>query len=93
MKVEQRIGRIDRIRQEREVHVFNMALEGYYRKGMSLTNCSAKSICSTNLSAAFVISSLSDGTVWPDFEREVFENYAMPTRRWVPENNSQRDGC
>jgi SNF2 family DNA or RNA helicase len=28
MKVEQRIGRIDRIGQEREVHVFNMALEG-----------------------------------------------------------------
>jgi SNF2 family DNA or RNA helicase len=28
MKVEQRIGRIDRIGQEREVHVFNLALEG-----------------------------------------------------------------
>lgn len=28
MKVEQRIGRIDRIGQEREVHVFNLVLEG-----------------------------------------------------------------
>jgi hypothetical protein len=27
MKVEQRIGRVDRIGQDREVHVFNMALE------------------------------------------------------------------
>jgi SNF2 family DNA or RNA helicase len=86
MKVEQRIGRIDRIGQEREVHVFNMALEDTIEE--HVLNKLFGKIDLFNQSIGGLRDILSrmekSGT---DFEREVFERLRHADSKMELENN------
>jgi SNF2 family DNA or RNA helicase len=86
MKVEQRIGRIDRIGQEREVHVFNMALEDTIEE--HVLNKLFGKIDLFNQSIGGLRDILSrmekSGT---DFEREVFDRLRHADSKMELENN------
>jgi len=89
MKVEQRIGRIDRIGQEREVHVFNMALEDTIEEHVLDKLFGKINLFNQSIGGLRDILSRMEQS-GSDFEREVFENYAMPTRRWNSRITSKR---
>jgi SNF2 family DNA or RNA helicase len=72
MKVEQRIGRIDRIGQDREVHVFNLALEGTVEEHVLDKLYNKINLFTQSIGGLREILSRMEqsGT---DFEQEVFE--------------------
>jgi len=72
MKVEQRIGRIDRIGQDREVHVFNLALEGTVEEHVLDKLYNKINLFTQSIGGLRKILSRMEqsGT---DFEQEVFE--------------------
>nr|WP_277910629.1 SNF2-related protein [Halorhabdus tiamatea] len=86
MKVEQRIGRIDRIGQERDVHVFNLALadtveEHVLEKLYGKINLFTQSIGGLRE----ILSRMEKSGA--DFEREVFERVRTADSRVELENN------
>ncbi|WP_435075272.1 DEAD/DEAH box helicase [Halorubrum sp. HHNYT27] len=86
MKVEQRIGRIDRIGQEREVHVFNLALSGTVEEHVldklySKINLFTQSVGGLRE----ILSRMEKSGV--DFEKEVFDRLRTADDRVEMENN------
>lgn len=86
MKVEQRIGRIDRIGQEREVHVFNMALENTIEEHVLDKLFGKIDLFNQSIGGLRDILSRMEksGT---DFEREVFERLRHADSKMELENN------
>lgn len=86
MKVEQRIGRIDRIGQEREVYVFNLALQGTVEKHVIEKLYGKIDLFNQSIGGLREILSRMEqsGT---DFEREVFERLRNADDRAELENN------
>jgi SNF2 family DNA or RNA helicase len=86
MKVEQRIGRIDRIGQEREVHVFNLALEGTVEEHVLDKLYGKINLFTQSIGGLRDILSRMEksGT---DFEQEVFERLRTADDRNELENN------
>lgn len=86
MKVEQRIGRIDRIGQEREVHVFNLALEGTVEEQVLEKLFGKIDLFNKSIGGLRDILSRMEqsGT---DFEQEVFERLRNANSRAELENN------
>jgi SNF2 family DNA or RNA helicase len=86
MKVEQRIGRIDRIGQEREVHVFNMALEGTIEEHVLNKLFGKIDLFNQSIGGLRDILSRMERS-GSDFEREVFENLRHADSKVELENN------
>ena len=86
MKVEQRIGRIDRIGQEREVHVFNMALEGTIEEHVLNKLFGKIDLFNQSIGGLRDILSRMEKS-GSDFEREVFENLRHADSKVELENN------
>jgi SNF2 family DNA or RNA helicase len=86
MKVEQRIGRIDRIGQDREVHVFNLALEGTVEEHVLDKLYGKINLFNQSIGGLREILSRMEqsGT---DFEQEVFERLRTADDRVELENN------
>lgn len=86
MKVEQRIGRIDRIGQEREVHVFNLALENTVEEQVLDKLYGKIDLFNKSIGGLRDILSRMEksGT---DFEREVFDRLRHADDRVELENN------
>jgi SNF2 family DNA or RNA helicase len=86
MKVEQRIGRIDRIGQEREVHVFNLALEGTVEEHVLDKLYGKINLFNQSIGGLREILSRMEksGT---DFEQEVFERLRTADDHVELENN------
>lgn len=86
MKVEQRIGRIDRIGQEREVHVFNMALEGTIEEHVLDKLFGKINVFNQSIGGLRDVLSRMEKS-GSDFEREVFECLRDADTRVELENN------
>ncbi|MFC7216031.1 DEAD/DEAH box helicase [Saliphagus sp. GCM10025334] len=86
MKVEQRIGRVDRIGQERVVHVFNMALEGTIEEHVLDKLFGKIDLFNQSIGGLRDILSRMEqsGT---DFEREVFDRLRDADSKIELENN------
>lgn len=86
MEVEQRIGRIDRIGQEREVHVFNLALAGTVEKHVLDKLYGKINLFTQSIGGLRDILSRMEqsGT---DFESEVFDRLRSADDRVELENN------
>jgi len=86
MKVEQRIGRIDRIGQDREVHVFNMALEGTIEEHVLDKLFGKIDLFNQSIGGLRDILSRMEKS-GSDFEREVFEQLRNADSEIELENN------
>jgi SNF2 family DNA or RNA helicase len=86
MKVEQRIGRVDRIGQEREVHVFNMALEGTIEEHVLDKLFGKINLFNQSIGGLRDILSRMEKS-GSDFEREVFEQLRNADSKVELENN------
>jgi SNF2 family DNA or RNA helicase len=86
MKVEQRIGRIDRIGQNREVHVFNMALEGTIEEHVLNKLFGKIDLFNQSIGGLRDILSRMEKS-GSDFEREVFEQLRNADSQVELENN------
>jgi SNF2 family DNA or RNA helicase len=86
MKVEQRIGRIDRIGQEREVHVFNLALEDTVEEYVLDKLYEKVNLFTQSIGGLREILSRMEKS-GSDFEREVFERLRTADDRVELENN------
>jgi SNF2 family DNA or RNA helicase len=86
MKVEQRIGRIDRIGQDREVHVFNLALEGTVEQHVLEKLYSKIDLFNQSIGGLREILSKMEKS-GNDFERDVFERLRLADNRVELENN------
>jgi len=86
MKVEQRIGRIDRIGQEREVHVFNMALEDTIEEHVLDKLFGKINLFNQSIGGLRDILSRMEQS-GSDFEREVFEKLRNADSKVELENN------
>jgi SNF2 family DNA or RNA helicase len=86
MKVEQRIGRIDRIGQEREVHVFNLALEGTVEEHVLEKLFGKIDLFNKSIGGLRDILSRMEKS-GSDFEREVFDCLRDADSRVELENN------
>jgi SNF2 family DNA or RNA helicase len=86
MKVEQRIGRVDRIGQHREVHVYNLALEGTVEEHVLEKLYGKIDLFTQSIGGLRDILSRMEqsGT---DFEREVFERLRTADDEVELENN------
>lgn len=86
MKVEQRIGRVDRIGQDREVHVFNLALEGTVEEQVLDKLYGKINLFNQSIGGLREILSRMEqsGT---DFEREVFDRLRAADSKVELENN------
>jgi SNF2 family DNA or RNA helicase len=86
MKVEQRIGRVDRIGQDREVHVFNLALDGTVEQQVLEKLYGKIDLFSQSIGGLREILSEMEksGT---DFERDVFDRLRSADDRVELENN------
>lgn len=86
MKVEQRIGRIDRIGQEREVHVFNLALAGTVEEHVLEKLFGKIDLFNKSIGGLRDILSRMEKS-GGDFEREVFDCLRNADSRVELENN------
>lgn len=86
MKVEQRIGRIDRIGQDREVHVFNLALEDTVEEHVLNKLYSKINLFNQSIGGLREILSRMEKS-GGDFEQEVFERLRTADDRVEMENN------
>jgi SNF2 family DNA or RNA helicase len=86
MKVEQRIGRIDRIGQERDVYVFNLALEGTVEEHVLDKLYGKIDLFNQSIGGLREILSRMEKS-GSDFEREVFERLRRADDRIELENN------
>jgi SNF2 family DNA or RNA helicase len=86
MKVEQRIGRVDRIGQQREVHVFNMALEDTVEEHVLEKLFGKIDLFSQSIGGLRDILSRMEQS-GSDFEREVFECLRDADNKVEMENN------
>jgi SNF2 family DNA or RNA helicase len=86
MKVEQRIGRVDRIGQNREVHVFNMALEGTIEEHVLDKLFGKIDLFNQSIGGLRDILSRMEKS-GSDFEREVFEQLRHADSDVELENN------
>jgi SNF2 family DNA or RNA helicase len=86
MKVEQRIGRVDRIGQEREVHVFNMALEGTIEEHVLDKLFGKINLFNQSIGGLRDILSRMEQS-GSDFEREVFNRLRNADSEIELENN------
>lgn len=86
MKVEQRIGRVDRIGQEREVHVFNMALEDTIEEHVLDKLFGKIDLFNQSIGGLRDILSRMEKS-GSDFEREVFEKLRHADSEIELENN------
>jgi superfamily II DNA/RNA helicase len=86
MKVEQRIGRVDRIGQDREVHVFNLALEGTVEEHVLDKLYGKIDLFSQSIGGLREILSESEQS-GSDFEQEVFERLRLADNTVELENN------
>ena len=86
MKVEQRIGRVDRIGQEREVHVFNMALEGTIEEHVLNKLFGKIDLFNQSIGGLRDILSRMEKS-GSDFEREVFEQLRNADSKVELQNN------
>lgn len=86
MKVEQRIGRVDRIGQEREVHVFNMALEETIEEHVLDKLFGKIDVFSQSIGGLRDVLSRMEKS-GSDFEREVFECLRNADTKIELENN------
>ena len=86
MKVEQRIGRVDRIGQDREVHVFNMALEETIEEHVLDKLFGKISLFNQSIGGLRDILSRMEQS-GSDFEREVFERLRDADSKVELENN------
>ena len=86
MKVEQRIGRVDRIGQEREVHVFNLALEDTIEEHVLNKLFGKIDLFNKSIGGLRDILSRMEKS-GSDFEREVFERLRDADSRVELENN------
>ncbi|MBV0926234.1 DEAD/DEAH box helicase [Halomicroarcula limicola] len=86
MKVEQRIGRIDRIGQDREVHVFNMALADTIEEHVLDKLFGKIDLFSQSIGGLRDILSRMEQS-GSDFEREVFEKLRNADSQVELENN------
>lgn len=86
MKVEQRIGRVDRIGQDREVHVFNMALEDTIEEHVLDKLFGKIDLFNQSIGGLRDILSRMEKS-GSDFEREVFEKLRHADSEIELENN------
>ncbi|RCU48108.1 ATP-dependent helicase [Haloplanus salinus] len=86
MKVEQRIGRIDRIGQDREVHVFNLALADTVEEYVLDKLYEKVNLFTQSIGGLREILSRMEKS-GSDFEREVFERLRTADDRVELENN------
>lgn len=86
MKVEQRIGRVDRIGQNREVHVFNLALEGTVEEQVLEKLYGKINLFNQSIGGLREILSRMEQS-GADFEREVFDRLRTADSRVELENN------
>jgi SNF2 family DNA or RNA helicase len=86
MKVEQRIGRIDRIGQEREVHVFNLALSDTVEEHVLEKLYGKIDLFTQSIGGLRDILSRKEQS-GSDFEREIFERLRTADNRVEMENN------
>ncbi|OYR40768.1 helicase [Halorubrum sp. Ib24] len=86
MKVEQRIGRVDRIGQNREVHVFNMALEGTIEEHVLNKLFGKIDLFNQSIGGLRDILSRMEKS-GSDFERDVFEQLRNADSKVELENN------
>ncbi|WP_256301665.1 DEAD/DEAH box helicase [Haloarchaeobius salinus] len=86
MKVEQRIGRVDRIGQDREVHVFNMALENTIEEHVLDKLFGKIDLFNQSIGGLRDILSRMEKS-GSDFEREVFEKLRHADSEIELENN------
>jgi len=86
MKVEQRIGRVDRIGQNREVHVFNMALEDTIEEHVLNKLFGKIDLFNQSIGGLRDILSRMEKS-GSDFEREVFEQLRHADSKVELENN------
>jgi SNF2 family DNA or RNA helicase len=86
MKVEQRIGRVDRIGQDREVHVFNMALEDTIEEHVLDKLFGKIDLFNQSIGGLRDILSRMEKS-GSDFEREVFEKLRHADSEVELENN------
>lgn len=86
MKVEQRIGRVDRIGQEREVQVYNLALEGTIENKVLDKLYGKIDLFSQSIGGLREILSRKEQS-GSDFEREIFENLRKADDEVELENN------
>jgi SNF2 family DNA or RNA helicase len=86
MKVEQRIGRVDRIGQDREVHVFNMALEDTIEEHVLNKLFGKIDLFNQSIGGLRDILSRMEKS-GSDFEREVFEKLRHADSKVELENN------
>jgi SNF2 family DNA or RNA helicase len=86
MKVEQRIGRIDRIGQEREVHVFNLALAGTVEEHVLNKLYGKINLFNQSIGGLSDILSRMEKS-GADFEREIFDRLRNADSRVELENN------
>ena len=86
MKVEQRIGRVDRIGQDREVHVFNMALEDTIEEHVLNKLFGKIDLFNQSIGGLRDILSRMEQS-GSDFEREVFDRLRDADSKIELENN------
>ncbi|WP_144927909.1 DEAD/DEAH box helicase [Halorubrum salsamenti] len=86
MKVEQRIGRIDRIGQDREVHVFNLALSGTVEEHVLEKLYSKINLFTQSVGGLREILSRMEKS-GADFEKEVFDRLRTADDHIEMENN------
>ncbi|MDS0284069.1 DEAD/DEAH box helicase [Haloarcula onubensis] len=86
MKVEQRIGRVDRIGQDREVHVFNMALEDTIEEHVLNKLFGKIDLFNQSIGGLRDILSRMEKS-GSDFEREVFDQLRHADSKVELENN------
>lgn len=86
MKVEQRIGRIDRIGQDRDVHVFNLALAGTVEEHVLDKLYGKINLFTQSIGGLREILSRMEKS-GADFEREVFDRVRTADDRAELENN------
>lgn len=89
MKVEQRIGRVDRIGQNREVHVFNMALEDTIEEHVLQKLFGKINLFNQSIGGLRDILSRMEKS-GSDFEREVFEKLRHADSEVELENNFEK---
>lgn len=85
MKVEQRIGRVDRIGQDREVHVFNLALEGTVEEQVLTKLYNKINLFNQSIGGLREILSQKEQS-GSEFEQEVFERLRTADNRVELEN-------
>lgn len=86
MKVEQRIGRIDRIGQDRDVHVFNLALEDTVEEHVLEKLYGKINLFNQSIGGLREILSRMEKSS-ADFEREIFDRLRTADDRVELENN------